>query len=84
LVLVDGSSDGLDKTKEMLQGSSTEIKVVQFDYEKSDDWTHYEALCQKIQEEVGGKDNISMLINNIEERDPMGERFHEATDKQLI
>jgi len=33
---------------------------------------------------VGGKDNISMLINNVEERDKYGEKFHKASDAELI
>ena len=25
-----------------------------------------------------------MLVNNVEERDPFGEKFHKASDKQLV
>ena len=65
-------------------GMASEIRSIQFDYENSDEWTLYEKLCNKITEEVGGKENISMLVNNVEERDPFGEKFHKASDKQLV
>lgn len=41
-------------------------------------------MCENIQNQVGGKDNVSVLINNVEERDKYGPKLHKASDAELI
>lgn len=41
-------------------------------------------MCKNIQDSVGGKDNISVLINNVEQKDPYGEKIHKASDETII
>ena len=85
LVLVDFNKEGMEATKEEVSKvSGAEVKTIYFDYEHSQEWKDYEELCKNIQEEVGGKEKISILINNIEERDPKGAKFHKASDESLI
>ena len=33
---------------------------------------------------MGGASNISILINNVEKRDPKGEKFHKSSDEELL
>ena len=41
-------------------------------------------MCENIQEKAGGKQNVSILVNNVEEMDPMGSKFHKASDESLL
>lgn len=55
-----------------------------FDFEGTDDFKEYEKLCASIQEQCGGGNQISMLVNNVEKKDPNGERFQDSSDEELI
>jgi len=84
LVLVDQDGGKLETLREELATGEQKILTQEFDFKRNAEWTQYEELCKRIQEEVGGPENISVLINNVEERDPTGKKFHKATDSQIV
>ena len=59
------------------------MKTFEFDFKNKADWESYEALCQQIQEQVGGQDKISMLINNKELFEPYKGKLHKRSDEYI-
>ena len=86
LVLVDEDQAKLDEVRQNILGLSeeTKIEMFPFDFQNNDEWQQYQTLCSSIQEKVGGKENISILVNNVEMRDPHGKKIHKSTDKELL
>ena len=83
LILVDSSEEELSKSKNLLQ-EKTQVETIAFNYAQNNDWQKYKDLCENIQEKAGGKQNVSILVNNVEEMDPMGSKFHKASDQSLL
>lgn len=86
IALVDEDQAKLDEVRSLILGGaeSAKVETFEFDYKNSDEWQQYQTLCANIQEKVGGKENISVLINNVEQRDPKGVKIHKLTDKELL
>ena len=80
LYLLDTDRNELEKLTSKLAGK-TEVKAKEFDFLQIDSHEPYESLCKSISEECG---DISMLVNNIERRDPLVDRFHDTSDEDLI
>ena len=80
LYLLDTNKAELDKVVAEL-AAKTEVKSKEFDFISVDTHEPYEALCSSIQQECG---DISMLVNNIERRDPLVDRFQDTSDEELI
>jgi short-subunit dehydrogenase len=80
LYLLDTNRAELDKLASNL-ALKTEVKSKEFDFLKVDSHEPYESLCKSIHEECG---DISMLVNNVERRDPLVDRFHDTSDEDLI
>jgi len=57
---------------------------VYHDFNKSDEWKDYETLCDGLKEISGGSQNISVLVNNVEEKDTKGAKFHKAEDSEIV
>jgi len=55
-----------------------------FDHQTTDEWSEYEGLCKHLQLVAGGAENISILINNVDRKDPDGEKFHKSSDAELL
>eukprot|EP00347_Sterkiella_histriomuscorum_P012784 403367235 len=85
LLLIDQNNEDLQKVKESIQstGNNVQIGTLQFDLKKAQDWQTYQGLCQQIQE-ITGKQDISVLVNNAEEFDPFGPKIHKVDDQELL
>ena len=85
VILVDQSEEGMAEVKTLLD-KETNVKVqsIYHNFPKSDEWKEYEELCQSIQEAAGGSENISILVNNVEEKDTKGAKFHKAEDAEIV
>ena len=85
IILVDQSTEAMDEVKSHLEKeTNVQVQSIFHDFPKSDEWKEYEDLCQKIQDAAGGGSNISVLVNNVEERDTRGAKFHKASDSEIV
>jgi len=82
--LVDDDQAKLKEMRETALGGEAKVETVHFNFHDTDEWQEYEKLCQSLHELAGGKENISVLVNNVEERDPHGIKIHKASDKELL
>ena len=85
IILVDHSDEGMAEVKSHLEKeTNVKVETIYHNFPKSDEWKDYEDLCQRIQETAGGSDNISVLVNNVEEKDTKGAKFHKASDSDIV
>lgn len=80
LYLVDNKGEA--DLASIAQSIGGDVKTAQFDFENVDDYKAYEDFCANITADCSGE--ISMLINGVEKKDPLGERFQDSTDEDLI
>lgn len=60
------------------------METFTFDFKNDAEWNKYENLCTKIQYQVGGKDNISVLVNNVEEMEAFNSKLHKKDDLKIL
>jgi short-subunit dehydrogenase len=54
-----------------------------FDFKKKGEWKEYEELCNHIKDITKEKE-ISILVNNVEQFDPYGQKIHKADDEEIL
>lgn len=67
----------------MSEGTNIELKAIPFDFKRKTSWKDYSSLCEGITALT--KDNeLSMLINNVEQIDHYGSKIHKADDEEVL
>lgn len=82
-MLIDQNPTELEAVRDQVhQKTNAKIETYQFDFANTADYQSYETLCKEIQEKVGA-DNISMLVNNVEELEPFKGKLHKRSDEKI-
>ena len=65
------------------KGRKQKVSSITFDFETKNHWQDYETLSKEIKNLTKGGE-ISVLVNNAEQLDPKGIKFHKLTDQQVL